>query len=127
MTSASRAVQVAAIAAADGLTDLEVRGGVTRKLPHWRIETVDEPETGRNKEGAASAPVVFASIFSRDMEEVYSEMGTMANSLPAAILPDGFRVLGTSSRVRQIAGSEEPDNVIYGRQLEIELIVEPTS
>ena len=127
MTSASKAVQVATIAATDSITSIDVRGGVSSVLPHWRIETVDEPEDGRNKDGSATSPRVLATVFSRDLEEVYDEMDQMANSLPQAINPAGFRVLGTRSRVRQIEGDSEPDNKVYARQLEIELIVEPTS
>ena len=127
MTYASKAVQIAAIAAADSLTTKDVRAGVTTSLPHWRIETVSEPESGRNKDGTASAPTVFASFFSRDISELYDEMERMANSLPTAINQTGFRVLGVQSRTRQIVGSEEPDDMVYGAQLEVQLIVEPTA
>ena len=127
MTYASQAVQNSAIAEATSLTSNRVKAGVSGDLPHWRIETVTEDESGRNKDGSASSVTVLASFFSRDLTELYDEMGSMGNSLPQAISPVGFRVLGVQSRVRQIVGSEEPDKVVYGRQLEIELIVEPTA
>lgn len=127
MTSASEAVQVATISAADSLTSLPVRGGVSTVLPHWRIETPLEPESGRNKEGSATVVTIFATVFSKDLAEVYSEMTTMANGLAGTISPAGFRVLGLETGIRQIAGSEEPDEEVYARQLEIELTVEPTS
>lgn len=127
MTSASKAVQVAVVEAADAITSLPVRGSVTAQLPHWRVEIVEEVEAGRNKEGSASGVTIYASVFSRDLDEVFTEMEQMANGLPGALDVDGFRVLIKQSLVRQIVGSEEPDHVVYGRQLQIDIIAEPTS
>ena len=125
MTSAIEAIQSAAIDAAGSVTSLPVKAVITTDWPHWRIETVDELETGRNKDGTATAPVVYASIFSRDAGQVYTEVASMGTSLPTSINPTGFRVLGVKSRTRRLGDSEDENGTVYGGQVETELIVEP--
>lgn len=125
MTPAISAVQAAAIDAAGSITALPVKAVVTTAWPHWRIETVDESESGRNKDGSGTAPVVLASIFSRDLTQVYTEVALMGTSLPTSIDPTGFRVLGVQSRTHRTGDSEDENGTVYGGQVEIQLIVEP--
>ena len=122
---AIEAVQSAAIDAAGSITALPVKAVTTTDWPHWRIAAIDELESGRNKDGSGTAPVVYASIFSRDLSQVYNELASMGTSLPTAIDPTGFRVLGLKSRTRRLGDSEDANGTVYGGQVEIELIVEP--
>lgn len=126
MTVGTPAVQAALVTLVESLTVLEVWGEVVDETPHVRVETSNEPEYGRNKDGSASAVTSRVTVFSKSLSEAQSEIKTITDGIDETTLqPAGFSVMGLEKIVRRIPGSDRPDDRVHGMQCELETIIEP--